>query len=687
MLELLIHGTKFGWRILYKTPNFPSSFASDLRRDDVNNDRITVGKHAYSISHVSDGCIFSKYICVWDAERRAIGNLSFSIFMQKDNNLNSEDIIRLLDELTALYWSEYVTSGELSNKQENWLMFETIIKKYENKIQNLPYDDIEVSLVGSGDAAFIYYKDENQLLQYIESPHQKEYQYHKQVFLVSNSLNGFVENPLNVLRHNLKANLTGQIDLNNHKYRLIIPLLSESNIKIEVRSNDKTIFNNGFLRIRSEIEITWTKPFHVSQRCTGNISELSSSFLTFDDLNRTIKIKEIYLNAKKYTFRFKPVNEYKKPISDCEVVLKCDKFNNDRKASNNEITLTEEEVSIGVNVYVKRHGFEYPILQLKPQMEGNTILLGIPENNFRRVEPGKPSGNIKWWQEVSKPAMIIVGLLIFITVIGFSLILFNDDEPSITEIKLADITNDSILSKNQLQDYRETLKCGVKPEENIFEKIKLFISLNDDDNDDGNVICEKINSYIAIYDSLKGGNNERLNELDYLKLKYRIDTIDIRKLDSSIINKINNYIENSDNVNLDILFKFITTSPENKNEESSNKSKQTKELSPAVVKQEEGISKKQGNKVNSQTEDVETLKNLFWQKVRSEIDNPRKETFDEVLNRYKTYKINDPIRIYLDTICFSTANFRVKFKKIPKENRSKAAEDKDLDLLKTSTLQ
>ena len=687
MLELLIHGTKFGWRILYKTPNFPSSFASDLRRDDVNNNRVTVGKYVYSISHVSDGCIFSKYICVWDAERRAIGNLSFSIFIQKDKNLNSEDIICLLDELSGLYWSQYVTEGELSNKQENWLMFETILKKYENKIQKLPYDDIEVSVVGSGDAAFIYYNDENQLLQYIESPHQKEYQYHKQVFLVSNSLNGFIENPLNVLRHNQKANLTGQIDLNNHKYRLIIPPLSESNIKIEVRSKDKTIFNNGFLRIRSEIEIIWTKPFHVSQRCTGNISELSSSFLTFDDLNRTIKIKEIYLNAKKYTFRFKPVNEYKKPISDCEVVLKCDKFNNDRKASNYEITLTAEEVSTGVNVYVKRHGFEYPILQLKPQMEGNTILLGIPENNFRRVEPGKPSGNIKWWQEVSKPAMIIVGLLIFITVIGFSLILFSDDEPPVTKIELADITKDSILSIKQLQDYRETLKCGVKPEENIFEKIKLFLRLNDDGNDNKYDICEIINSHITIYDSLKGGNIEVLKKLDYLKGKHRFDAIDIGKLDSSIIKKINNYIANRDSVNLDTLFKFITTPLENKNAESSIKSNQTKVLSPTVVEQEEGISKKQGNIANSQTAKEETLENEFWKLVISGIDNPQKDKFNNLLNSYKTYKINDKFKLYLDEICSSTVNFEAKFKKILKEDRSKAAKDRNLDLLKTSTPQ
>lgn len=684
MLELLIHGTKFGWRILYKTPNFPSSFASDLRRDDVNNDRITVGKYAYSISHVSDGCIFSKYICVWDAERRAIGNLSFSIFMQKDKNLNCEDIISLLEELSALYWSEYVTEGELSNKQENWFMFETIIKKYENKIQNLPYDDIEVSVVGSGDAAFIYFNDENQLLQYIESPHQKEYQYHKQVFLVSNSLNGFIENPLNVLRHNQKANLTGQIDLNNHKYRLIIPPLSESNIKIEVRSKDKTVFNNGFLRIRSEIEIIWTKPFHVTQRCTGNISELSNSFLTIDDLNRTIKIKEIYLNAKKYTFRFKPVNEHKKPISDCEVVLKCDKFNNDRKASNNEITLTEEEVSTGVNVFVKRYGFEYPILQLKPQMEGNTILLGIPENNFRRIEPGKPSGNIKWWQEVSKPAWIIIGLFIFISVIGFSLILFNDDEPPVTKIELVDITEASILSIKQLQDYQETLKCGVITEENIFEKI-IFLSLNDDSNDNNDTICDKINSYISIYYSLKVGKIEKLKKLDYL-IKFRIDTIDIRELDNSIINKINNHIANSDRVNLNTLLKFIETPPENKNAESSKISTETKELELKLEAPKKGDSINQVKKKNPAKEDIEEeLEGKFWSYIGSKA-KPQKDNFCYLYKEYTTKKINNEITKYLKSICEKKDDFE-KLAEIKYQDREYAAKKKNLELLKNPITQ
>lgn len=647
MLEFLIHGTKFGWRILYRTPNFPSSFASDLRRDDSNNNRITVGQHAYSISHVSEGCIFSKYICVWDVERRAIGNLSFSFLLTKDKKLDGFEVKGLLDELSGLYWSQYVTEGELSNKKENWSLFESIVQKYESKIQKLPFDEMEEPIVGSGDAAFLYYKDENQLLQYFESAHQKEYQYHKQVLLVSDSLNGFVENPLNVLRHNLKANLTGQIDLNNHKYRLIIPPLSESNIKIEVRSKDKTVYNNGFLRIKSEIEIIWTKTFHVSQRCIGNIYELSSSFLTIDDINRTIKIKEVYLNAKKHTFRFNPVNEYKKPITDCEVILKCDKFNIDRKASNNEITLTAEEVSTGVNVFVKRHRLEHKILTLSPQMDGKTILLEIPKNNFRSGVPDKTSGKIKWWQEVSRPAWIIIGLLIFISVIGFSLILFNEDEPPIAKIKLADITNDSILSKNQLQDYWEKLKCGVKPEENIFEKIKLFISLNDDDNDDANVICEKINSYIAIYDSLKGGNNERLNELDYLKLKYRIDTIDIRKLDSSIINKINNYIENSDNVNLDILFKFITTSPENKNEESSNKSKQTKEPADSTNKPKEDKSKSDVSAVPNNKKKEKLLEDEFWTLVCS--NNLKTTSFDALFRKYRdTNDSNSYFQFYKD---------------------------------------
>lgn len=680
MLEFLIHGTKYGWRVLYKTPNFPSSFASDLRREDVNNDRVTVGKHAYSISHVSEGCIFSKYLCVWDADRRAIGNLSFSIFIQKDKNLNCEDIICLLDELSGLYWSQYVTEGELSNKQENWLMFETILKKYENKIQNLPYEDIEVSVVGSGDAAFIYYNDENQLLQYIESPHQKEYQYHKQVFLVSNSLNGFIENPLNVLRHNQKANLTGQIDLNNHKYRLLIPPLSESNIKIEVRSKDKTVFNNGFLRIKSEIEIIWTKPFHVSQRCTGNIFELSSSFLTFDDLNRTIKIKEIYLNAKKHTFRFNPVNEYKKPIIDCEIILKCDKFNIDRKASNNEITLTAEEVSSGVNVFVKRLGVEHKILMLSPQLEGDTILLEIPKNNNGNNDRVSPKGKGSGRQNLIITLICLVSIIILI----LSLVLFYPEEKVDTSPDMTEVDG-KFLIRSQLNTYQSKLNCNIKIEPNTIHKIFPFLFKDNFDNKiNKEANCNKINLYISIFDDLKNGKIDSLKSLVYLQ--HKLDSIDLKN--PSIRGSIKNLIETyTDTIYLDTILNLLKL-PLIIKEGNPNKNTETKDLELKLEVPKEGTTIKQGKNEKPERKDIKNLlDDRFWVLVSTSLENPQKKSFDGLLDEYEKNNNKGPIMLFLVEICGSTKEFDKKFIKIPKGDRSKAAEDRNLDLLKTSTPQ
>lgn len=670
MLELLIHGTKFGWRILYRTPNFPSSFASDLRRDDVNNNRITVGQHAYSISQVSEGCIFSKYICVWDGDRRAIGNLSFSFLLTKDKKLDSFEVKGLLDELSGLYWSQYVTEGELSNKQENWNLFESIVQKYESKIQKLPFDEIEVPLVGSGDAAaFLYYKDENQLLQYFESPHQKEYQYHKQVFLVSDSLNSLVENPLNVLRHNLKANLTGQIDLNNHKYRLIIPPLSESNIKIEVRSKDKTIYNNGFLRIKSEIEIIWTKPFHVSQSCTGNISELSSSFLTIDDINRTIKIKEVYLNAKKHTFRFNPVNEYKKPITDCEVILKCDKFNIDRKASNNEITLTAEEVSIGVNVFVKRHGFEYPIFQLKPQLEGNTILLEIPKNNIYNNDPGNPKGKGSGRRNLN------IALICLVSIIILSLVIFYPEEKVDNSPKMTNVDG-NILIRSKLEENLKKLKCNYEFKPSTIQKIFPFLfNENSENNIDKNANCEKIKLYISIFEDLKEGKIDSLRGLDYLRNSLGpadlIDTLDKGQ-------KIKNYTAIKDTIDLDIILKFLRP-PVNREQGVTDISTETKDFETKSEAPKEGATIEQVKNDKLEKE----LEEKFWSLIGTK-DKPQKDNFDFLYKEYTTKKINNEITKYLKGICDKKDDFK-KLAEIKYPERSYAAKEKKLDLLKTST--
>ena len=231
-MELLVQATKGGWRILYKTENFPFSFASDLRRQDANNNRNTVGQIAYSMAYSENGCIFSKYICIWDEERRAIGNISFSVYISGKFKMYGHQIKNLLDALSAEYDQKYMVEGYVLNNQEAGTFFNEIFKRY--KISFQPSTVVTGFAFGknANDAAFIYYNDDRHLSEYLESPYQKKFTDYKQVFFVEFSLENKLENPLNVLRHNPQANLTGFKPILNPSYN--IPL-KPTNTRINQR--------------------------------------------------------------------------------------------------------------------------------------------------------------------------------------------------------------------------------------------------------------------------------------------------------------------------------------------------------------------------------------------------------------------------------------------------------------------
>lgn len=219
-MELLVQATKGGWRILYKTENFPFSFAGDLRRQDVNNNKDTVGQAAYSIAHSENGCIFSKYICIWDVDRRAIGSISFSVYISGKFKMYGQKIKNLLDELLTEYEQKYIVDGNLLNRQEDWTFFDGILKSYKNSLQPSTYETGMDWGKSSNDAAFVYYNDDRHLREYLESPNQKIFNAYKQVFFVEFSLENKLENPLNVLYHNLQANLTGFKPISKPAYNI-----------------------------------------------------------------------------------------------------------------------------------------------------------------------------------------------------------------------------------------------------------------------------------------------------------------------------------------------------------------------------------------------------------------------------------------------------------------------------------
>src|SRR5687767_4171971 len=102
-MEFLVQATKGGYRILHRSQGFPSSFASDLRREDVINSRSTIGQSTYSIAFANNGIIYSKYSGVWDEGRNAIGNIVFSIFIPGNKRISGADVNALLDALSGRY--------------------------------------------------------------------------------------------------------------------------------------------------------------------------------------------------------------------------------------------------------------------------------------------------------------------------------------------------------------------------------------------------------------------------------------------------------------------------------------------------------------------------------------------------------------------------------------------------------
>ena len=241
-MELLVQATKGGWRILYMSKIFPSFFPGDLRRQDANNNRITVGQVAYSIALAGNGSVFSKYVCIWDADRRAIGNLSFSVYISGNFKISGQKIKNLLDELLTEYEQKYIVDGNLLNKQEDWTFFDGILKSYKNSLQPSTYETGMDWGKSSNDAAFVFYNDDRHLREYLESPYQKNYCSFKQVFFVEFSLENKLENPLNVLHHNLQANLTGFKPILRPTYNIPLkPTNTHINLRVLPESEKKIV--------------------------------------------------------------------------------------------------------------------------------------------------------------------------------------------------------------------------------------------------------------------------------------------------------------------------------------------------------------------------------------------------------------------------------------------------------------
>lgn len=377
-MKLFVQARKDGYNVLYPkpTPTEFFQFAGDIRPD--SKDPNLLGKYIYTISFASGGCIFTKHVIIQDVQRQGLGNVGFSIFIPNVRKLSGDDVLKLLDELSNTYCKNYCSDYYLENKQEDWTIFEAIKNQY--KLYNLSNDDTENYQRGTADAAYIYYADKIELSKFFDNPYQEEYSTYKQVFLVEKNLEDKSDNPLNAIPHDANANLTGKIDLENPKYKLIYNQQARGGVKIEVKVNGSLRYSKSKIKRKEDLQIIWSKQFCETKVKSGKWYEIGSDFLEINDIEKTITVKEIEIYPTTYTLSIHTKDRFSNPITDAAITLKIGNYSPGRNAIDNTIQITEEELQNKCYIIAQKDNLISPQREIKLEDTKGSISLILSEH-------------------------------------------------------------------------------------------------------------------------------------------------------------------------------------------------------------------------------------------------------------------------------------------------------------------
>lgn len=262
-MDLVIYATKDGLRTLYSTNDDIAYLIAEEKRSGANKDS-SLGGFVYGLSFIESGFVFTKYLIVKDTLRsNALGFIAFSLHISKSKTIKGIEAKEILDKLSANYTNAYIKDnylnrGEKNLIREDWGFVKDILSEYKEQDRNR----IE-ELIASGAKvpAFIYYKNEAELIEYFDKPFQEEYSDFKQIYFINVDFKDSDKNPLNVLINSgieLK-----DIDLKNEYFYLNNYNRSKGIIIIangKERSDGK---NNNSIRAKWPVEIKYPK----DERC------------------------------------------------------------------------------------------------------------------------------------------------------------------------------------------------------------------------------------------------------------------------------------------------------------------------------------------------------------------------------------------------------------------------------------
>lgn len=346
-MEIIIHGTKGGYKILYSTSGTSQLGLRDVRPISINERAI--GTTAYAVAFSPNGTLFTKYLIVRDMLRNmAPGNIAFSMFLPKSNRLSGKEIQTVLDEITREYRDKYVQDFKLDNIREDWSFTNAIVDKYRHKPNILQPEDQESLNSGNEEGAYIYFKDNEQLQKYFDDPFHEAYRAYQQIFFIGEEFKESPKNPLQALRHAANANLTGKIDLDNPKYKIIFNT-KDVKLRLSVEANDSPCANKERVRKKDNLSIKWKKSYYEEEAINGSIGDENfrkDESIHIDDEQRTITIYEKQLTPKQKEFKIniKPWKSNTDNYATIKATPHSKDFAEKKGKGSNHLTFVGEEI-------------------------------------------------------------------------------------------------------------------------------------------------------------------------------------------------------------------------------------------------------------------------------------------------------------------------------------------------------
>lgn len=343
-MKISIHGIQDGAK------NFTSEYIAGVKdpsSDDPSDD--SVGHKVFAISFTKNEYVISKYGIIRDVQcdKRA-GNIGFSLGVPNEKKISGSHIKRILDELDKTFYKRHINNNNLDHFQEDWSFVENIKRDYQREVKPIiDKNSIEKFPQSEKDAAYIYYSSEEELQQYFDVPYQDDYKSYKRVFFVDQKYKGQPENPLNALRHNKEEDLTSRTILENLRYRVFIPSISNG-VLTKVTTAEKTIQNNGKVHPKDRVTITFSKKnYKTPEPIYGTISELKEKYanrVKVDDSNKTLSITPPNtLEAKTKTIHFKVENWKGEAVKDA-IKIKSKSYTGNESVNKNTATFRADEL-------------------------------------------------------------------------------------------------------------------------------------------------------------------------------------------------------------------------------------------------------------------------------------------------------------------------------------------------------